>query len=361
MRAANGNLPLTSAALVWVLILQVLPVWAGPFRSWSFQHPNSRMEWNTQHPIRILVEETLERAGQYDGIVIGIPDNDENDHGSTGSETATQTDNLLGWLFHQVDAKYAGILSKWVEDASTTKTTSTSTGTTSSSINSRTRKKKNSKKKEDWEEVSKVCKVSLDGDMLVQRLVVCRIKADNARATGRAIGSKLASVMKNDREKWAFLLPSIPPLLHQQRNQSVGVHTHSDFLSEMTSTLWSDLYKDNRFKSNDKKAKRKMAENNAPFALDLIWDHPSPTPTTPTVFLEKAREAIAKGERIAEGVFLAKDIVNAPHNYLNSLSLAETARRLAAEYPRLSCHILNYEDCERLGMGGECDTVQCLH
>jgi hypothetical protein len=331
MRAIHMNFSVLSLLL---LLLRLSPSLSSPFPTWSFQYPNSKMEWNLQHPIRIHVEDTVERAGQYDCIVIGIPDHVHNA-------------NALGWIFRQVDAKYSGILSKWLEEEKE----EVSPKSDNNVLNSK--KKKSSK--EDWEEVSKVCKVSLDGNILVQRLVICRIKGVSSRKVGRIIGSKLASAMqKAEGEKWAFLLPPLGNNTTESA-QSTLLDTHSDFLSEMVVTLWSDLYKDHRFKSSPKEKRRVALDphNSALLDLDLIWDHPSPEPTTPPAFLVQAKDAVAKGETIAAGIYLTKDIVNAPHNVLNSLSLAETARRLAAEYPRLSCNILNADDCERLGMGGK--------
>lgn len=65
-----------------------------------------------------------------------------------------------------------------------------------------------------------------------------------------------------------------------------------------------------------------------------------------------ANEAIASGKSLAEGIFLSKDIVNAPHNILNSESLANVARQIAEESEgTISCKILGKEECEERGMG----------
>jgi leucyl aminopeptidase len=62
--------------------------------------------------------------------------------------------------------------------------------------------------------------------------------------------------------------------------------------------------------------------------------------------------AVEQGHKIATGVILTKDIVNAPHNVLNSESLAETAQRIAADSNgRITCQILGQEECEKRGMG----------
>ena len=326
------------------------------------------MEWNTQPPIQFSIQETLQDASAYDCIVIGIIEEEACTTNRTiRSKSHNESDpritplDSLGSLFHTVDDKYCGILSKWMEgksdDVSVSASSSSAITFTSPKgkmsldvINPRRKKKR---KSEDWDELSKVCKVSLDGNIEVQRLVVCRIKGDPTSATeagklGRSIGTLVASHLKTEGERWAFLMP--PPPLMSDDNQT-ETPLVGDFVSEMTTSLWSTLYKDNRFKSSPKDKRNLVELQEAPVSLDLIWDHPTGT-ELPIAFLNQARQSITKGEIIASGVFLAKDIVNAPHNVLNSISLADTAKRLADEYPRLTCHVLDAEDCERHGMGG---------
>jgi leucyl aminopeptidase len=62
---------------------------------------------------------------------------------------------------------------------------------------------------------------------------------------------------------------------------------------------------------------------------------------------------IEAGKKLATGIFLTKDIVNAPHNVLDSLSLAETAKRIAEQSGgRIICEILDKEACEARCLGG---------
>ena len=69
-------------------------------------------------------------------------------------------------------------------------------------------------------------------------------------------------------------------------------------------------------------------------------------------FTTIGQEAIATGLAIASGCSLTKDIVNAPHNVLNSESLAATAQRIASESGgSITCTILGKEECEARGMG----------
>lgn len=67
---------------------------------------------------------------------------------------------------------------------------------------------------------------------------------------------------------------------------------------------------------------------------------------------DAASAAIEAGKHLANGVALTKDIVNAPHNVLNSESLANVAKRIADESGgTIKCLILDKEECEKRGMG----------
>mmetsp|Transcript_15629 Transcript_15629/g.33790 ORF Transcript_15629/g.33790 Transcript_15629/m.33790 type:complete len:108 (-) Transcript_15629:95-418(-) len=69
---------------------------------------------------------------------------------------------------------------------------------------------------------------------------------------------------------------------------------------------------------------------------------PAPTP---------CRMPSIQAKKLATGMHMTKDIVNAPHNVLNSESLADTARRLAEESGgSLTCKVLGKEECEERGM-----------
>ncbi|BAQ62362.1 cytosol aminopeptidase PepA [Geminocystis sp. NIES-3708] len=62
------------------------------------------------------------------------------------------------------------------------------------------------------------------------------------------------------------------------------------------------------------------------------------------------QKAIETAEKIASGVILARELVNAPANVINPLTMAETVQNLASEYA-LELTILEQQDCEKLGMG----------
>ena len=344
--------------LILTRVLSLSVQAASPFPSWTFQFPNYKMEWNEKPPIDIRMEQTIDNWADYDSVVVVVL----KDPSSTKENTNATKDLEMGMFFEDLDTCNMGILSKWMEKSELTK---------GDHFISDHRAKKTTE--QEWVEVSKVCKVDLNGTMRVQRLIIYRIKEDNpiyvAAKMGRDVGKKLAAQLSKCEpgERWAFLLPP-PPCIEEEilslkeddtslpKNRTSPLA--SDFISEMITTLVSDLYKDNRFRSSKYKSKKKSSaempeEEQAPLTLDVVWDQPvfSYGMEPPVSFVSKGREALKRGKQMASGIYLAKDIVNAPHNVLNSLSLAETAKRLASAYPRLHVNVLNSEDCERHSMG----------
>jgi leucyl aminopeptidase len=90
------------------------------------------------------------------------------------------------------------------------------------------------------------------------------------------------------------------------------------------------LFQDNRFKS-EPEDKPKIAE------VHLLG-------------LAGQDAALEKSHNIVSGVFLARELVAAPANYVTPITLAETAQTIAQDYG-LKVKILEKEDCEKLGMG----------
>mmetsp|Transcript_19087 Transcript_19087/g.28788 ORF Transcript_19087/g.28788 Transcript_19087/m.28788 type:complete len:628 (+) Transcript_19087:111-1994(+) len=108
---------------------------------------------------------------------------------------------------------------------------------------------------------------------------------------------------------------------------------------DLSTEFYNSLYSDNRYRTGDKVVQK---------ASDLE------TVTLVTSAAGGGDEAslLTQGQQLAKGVTLTKDIVNAPHNVLNSESLANVAKRIAEESNgRITCTILNKEECEERGMG----------
>lgn len=61
-------------------------------------------------------------------------------------------------------------------------------------------------------------------------------------------------------------------------------------------------------------------------------------------------QAIARANHICSGVILARELVAAPANEVNSITMAQTAQAIASDHG-LEAEILESEDCEKLGMG----------
>lgn len=117
------------------------------------------------------------------------------------------------------------------------------------------------------------------------------------------------------------------------------IESSASTLTDFSTAFYSSLYSDNRYRTG------KKVEIKAEDVKSV------------TLFMESgaadgADSSISTGKNLAKGVSLAKDIVNAPHNVLNSVSLAETAKKIAEESGgSISCEILGKDECEKRGMG----------
>ena len=121
------------------------------------------------------------------------------------------------------------------------------------------------------------------------------------------------------------------------------------FVRSMTQSLLHALYSDNRYRTGDN------ARHPARNLMQLFVYPVSSSLEDPHLDAEieaslKFNEFVQEGRVLARGQYLAMDIVNAPHNVLNSLSLANEALELASS-SGLSCTILDKHACEQRGMG----------
>ena len=151
-------------------------------------------------------------------------------------------------------------------------------------------------------------------------------KKDPFEAAGLALGKAIAGKLDGEKKvkSYQVILPEV-------------LASNESIVQDLSTSFYQSLYADNRFRT--KKTFKKVAE-------DL---------QTVTILSEGSvceATAVETGKSIATGVFLTKDIVNAPHNVLNSESLADTAKRIAAESGgRLTCKVLDKAECEKRGMG----------
>jgi len=112
-------------------------------------------------------------------------------------------------------------------------------------------------------------------------------------------------------------------------------------LADLSTEFYSTLYSDNRYRTGDKVTKKvEDLESVSVIFEDGIEDSSA------------ANAAFEVGKSLASGISLSKDIVNAPHNVLNSETLANVARQIAEESGgTISCKVLGKEECEARGMG----------
>ncbi len=166
------------------------------------------------------------------------------------------------------------------------------------------------------------------GDSPVRKIMLVGLgdaeefKLDSVRLAGGAI-ARLAKSQRS--QNLAISLPIV--------NNNPGLTAQA-----ITEGITIALYEDRRFKSE--------AED-TPLKLD----------TVELLELGEQQEAIAKAEKICDGVILAKQLVDAPANNVNSVTLANLAQELASEYG-FELEILEKDDCEKLGMGAYLGVAQ---
>ena len=112
-------------------------------------------------------------------------------------------------------------------------------------------------------------------------------------------------------------------------------------LADLSTEFYATLYADNRYRTGDKVTKKVEDLESVSVVVEGELEDTS-----------AANAAIESGKFLASGISLSKDIVNAPHNVLNSETLANVARQIAEESGgTISCKILGKEECEARGMG----------
>lgn len=130
---------------------------------------------------------------------------------------------------------------------------------------------------------------------------------------------------------------NIARLAQQNKLKKIAValnndNYENDILAQViTEGLILALHQDKRFKSDKDKEKITLE------TVDLLD-------------LPEGEKGIEKAEKIASGVILARELVNAPANEINPVTMAEMAQDLAKKYD-LDLTILEKDDCEKLGMG----------
>ncbi len=129
---------------------------------------------------------------------------------------------------------------------------------------------------------------------------------------------------------------SIAKTAKSLKSKSLGVslpvfETPETTAQAITEGVELALYQDTRFKSEPDEKAHKIEQ------IELLG-------------LPGTEAAITRAQQICSGVILARELVAAPANEINPITMAEMAKSLANEYG-FEIKILEKEDCEQLGMG----------
>ncbi|MCC5900227.1 MAG: leucyl aminopeptidase [Phormidium sp. GEM2.Bin31] len=167
-------------------------------------------------------------------------------------------------------------------------------------------------------------------------------KVGNSAATRVGGGSSVRKLIivglgeSTSLDDWRRASAAIARLAKQQNCRTVGVAAPV-WKDDSTSTAQAlvegfelALHQDQRFKSEEDKTTQVQTVN--------------------LLGLEGEDAAIETALKICSGVILARELVAAPANSINPLTLTETAQAIANEYG-LELTILEKEDCQKRGMG----------
>jgi hypothetical protein len=278
------------------------------FPTWSFDEPCRSMAWTELAPASLASSPYSDDwASDADIVFVGVfaPKKDEDADSSEEKKDEELTVELSG-AAKAMDEKLGGALSDFMKEHAKEFKNGAVAGTTTPSL-----------------------RMLADGK--VQRYVILGLGTepgeDGPEGVGTAVGKAVAS--KCDEEKVATAKVLLPETI----GEDPAVFT------DIGSTFYATLYSDNRFRTGDKVKQAGEKLNTVTFVTEGTDG-------------SAAGPALEMGRKIATGIHMTKDIVNAPHNILNSESLAETAKRLAVESGgTLKCTILGKEDCEARGMG----------
>ncbi len=162
---------------------------------------------------------------------------------------------------------------------------------------------------------------------------VSRVGGKNPVRKIALIGLGKAEDLKLD--SWRSAAAAIARLATKEKTLGISLPNSSesaeDIAQSMTEAIILALHQDNRFKSEPEDKKPKLE------TIELIG-------------LTGQDRAIANAQIIADGVILARELVNAPANEVTPVTMAEKAQQLAKEYG-LEIKILEQADCEKFEQG----------
>jgi len=273
-----------------------------PFTTWTYDKPCEEMSWTEpKSPSLLSVSSDASAADDFDLVIVGIfaPAKDD--------ESKEELKPALAGAAADLDTSLGGALSSVMEENYKAFKHGASAGSVTPTIR------------------------IFDGSKSKKYILLGLGTEDKdvEAATLFKVGSAVASACNGEKKvkSCAVLMPS-------------KLGSAPSTLTDISSSFYSQLYADNRYRTGDKVTV--TAEDLTSVVLVPEGD----------VADEEATSALAAGYSISQGIYLTKDIVNAPHNVLNSISLANTARKIAAESGGLiECTILGKVECEKRGMG----------
>jgi len=175
--------------------------------------------------------------------------------------------------------------------------------------------------------------------------------ADEARTVGSTLATRLVEAatankddasLSNDGKRWftSSWKKATKPLtasLVLLTTPCANATLLPLYVKELATSLQLGLYQDDRYKGRNSK---KQQLPRIVIQISVRVDSSDEGESTATAVSSLLNSATHDAAKIARGVYLARDIVQAPHNVLNSLGLAHTAKKLAAAYKNhLVCHV----------------------
>ncbi len=283
------------------------------FKTWSFDEPCKTMAWNEMSSATLsMVEKTDKWDDEADLVVVGVyaPKKEEESETENQEDEEEPTTVTLEGAAKVLDDKLGGALSDLMLENAKSFNHGAEAGS-----------------------VTPTLRIYRDGK--AQRFIIMGMgtvpdpeKEDAFAGVGSKVGKGLATACDTEKKVKAatILLPG-------------DAGSSSSLLTDLSTSFYSTLYADNRFRTG-KKIKTPAEDLRT---LSIVPESSA---------AEGAAAALETGKKLASGVSLTKDIVNSPHNVLNSLSLADTARQIAEQSGGvITCKILGKAECEERGMG----------
>lgn len=295
-----------------------------PFVTWTFDRHCETMDWSPA-PAASLSAVSAATAvdglavGDADLVIVGVfaPPAKDDDDGDKDDEKKEMDPIVFNGKARELDEMLGGALTELASDNSKAFQNGGSAGT-----------------------LTPAMRVAVPGGK-AKRYVLLGLGPEGKEKDGVTPKVESATITKaasavasacHDQKKVKSCNVLLPP-------QIVEGISSSGMLTDFSTGFFSSLYVDNRYRTGKKVEIKAEDVESVKLYLELSdgSDYDA---------------AISSGAAIAMGCSLTKDIVNAPHNVLNSESLAETAKRVAEESGgSITCEILGKEECEARGMG----------